>query len=286
MGLLDRHILDSGYSLTEGRVLFELGETGRCIANDLAVRLRMDKSYLSRILAKFEKQGLVRREVSGGDGRAYYIELTETGSRSLRALSEKSNRQIRQLFFGLSGAECEAVRAAMHTIQSILIKAQDVTVRPYRPQDLPFVVTRQINLYEEEYGFTSPVWRTYVTDAVHSFFERFDEEKDCMCMLEHRGVLSGCIAVAHAQDETAQLRFFFLEPAARGFGFGGKLIELALSFCKEKQYRHIYLLTCNKLDAARYLYKKHGFRITGTHENDEWGETMQEERWELELPAE
>ena len=81
LGLLDRNILDSGFSLTEARILFELQEAGHCIANDLSAKLGIDKSYVSRILAGFEKKGLVCREVSRDDGRSHTIALTDKGRR-------------------------------------------------------------------------------------------------------------------------------------------------------------------------------------------------------------
>ncbi len=80
LGLLDKHILESDFSLTEGRILFELQEIGPSMANTLSQRLNIDKSYLSRILAKFEMNGLIEKEVSGDDSRAYVIRLSEKGT--------------------------------------------------------------------------------------------------------------------------------------------------------------------------------------------------------------
>ena len=281
LGLLDRDILDSGYSLTEARILYELSESGRCIANDLSVRLQLDKSYLSRIIAGFEKTGLVRRAVSPDDSRAYWIELTKKGVLTVHGLIERSNRQIQQLVFGLSDSECGEVLVSMEVIQNHLSKASAISIRPYRDSDVDFVIANQIALYETEYGFTSAAWKTYVTDAVHRFTGNFDETKDCMYILEYLGVVSGCIAIAHVGDQSAQLRFFFLEKAVRGMGMGSRLMDLAMVFCQKMSYRHVFLWTCNKLDAARYLYGKYGFRVTETKENSNWGEMMVEERWEL-----
>jgi DNA-binding MarR family transcriptional regulator len=245
---------DSDFTLTEARVLYELSEAGRCIANELCVPLQVDKSYLSRILAGFEKKGFVRREVSQGDSRASSIALTEKGKREFSALSEQSNRQIRHLLDWLSDAKCGEVTASMETIRRHLTKANKVHIRPFTVADVDFMIGHQLDLYEKEYGFASPVWKAYVYDAVHRLVDRFDALKDCMLILEYRGVPSGCIAVAHAQEQTAQLRFFFPKSAVRGLGLGGRLMELAVAFCREKRYKHVFLLTNSKLDAARHLY--------------------------------
>ena len=61
IGLLHGNYLDSPYSLTEARVLFELahaGETGRGESEISVLRrtVDIDAGYLSRILARFEAE--------------------------------------------------------------------------------------------------------------------------------------------------------------------------------------------------------------------------------------
>ncbi len=158
-----------------------------------------------------------------------------------------------------------------------------IIIRPFRETDLNFVISRQLALYESEYGFTSDIWKTYLTGGVQDFIRQFDSERDCMYILENNAVPCGCIAIAYAGDATAQLRFYFLEPEMRGKGEGHRLIDLALWFCKEKKYRQVFLWTFSTLTAARHLYAGTGFRITDTHVNNEWGDPVLEERWKLDL---
>jgi DNA-binding MarR family transcriptional regulator/GNAT superfamily N-acetyltransferase len=283
LGLLDRHVLDSGYSLTEARILYELNEMGSCIANTLSAGLDIDKSYLSRILAGFEKNGLVRKEVSGDDSRSHFIELTAKGIAVIQDLADRSNSQIQQLLSPLSDEECGEVRAAMDTVQRCFGKANSITIRPYTEADIDFVILRQIELYEKEYNLTSDIWIAYVTGGVRRLADQFDARKDCMYILEYGGVLSGCIAIAHTGNQTAQIRFFFVDAAVRGMGMGRRLMELAIGFCRERGYEHVFLWTFSRLDAARHLYGKYGFQIIDTKESSEWGETILEERWDLDL---
>jgi N-acetylglutamate synthase-like GNAT family acetyltransferase len=158
-----------------------------------------------------------------------------------------------------------------------------IEIRPFCKNDLDFVISRQLALYASEYGFTSDVWKTYLTGGVQDFVRQFDSEQACMYILENNTVPCGCIAIAYAGDATAQLRFYFIEPEMRGKGAGHRLIDLALRFCREKKYRHVFLWTFSTLMAARHLYAGRGFRITDTHVNNEWGGPVLEERWELEL---
>jgi len=122
-----------------------------------------------------------------------------------------------------------------------------------------------------------------LTGGVQEFIGHFDRERDCMYILENNTVPCGCVAITYAGDGTAQLRFYFFEPYMRGKGAGHRLIDLALCFCNEKQYRFVFLWTFSTLMAARHLYADRRFRITDTQINNEWGEPVLEERWELEL---
>jgi len=158
-----------------------------------------------------------------------------------------------------------------------------ITIRPFTNNDINFIISRQINLYKLEYDLTSEIWEAYIADGVHQLVNQFDPEKDVIYILEANGDVSGCIAITHIEEDTAQLRFFFIEPALRGLGAGGKLMNMAISFCRDKKYKRVFLWTFSKLAAARHLYSKHGFQITDTHENSEWGETVLEERWDLDL---
>ena len=171
----------------------------------------------------------------------------------------------------------------MKTKQSESTTGPGITIRPFHEADMDFVISRQLALYASEYGFTSDTWKTYLTGGVQDFIRQFDGQRDCMYILENNAVPCGCIAIRYAGAGTAQLRFYFLEPEMRGKGSGRRLIDLAIRFCKEKKYRDIFLWTFNTLDAARHLYTDRGFRITDTRVNNDWGEPVLEERWELKL---
>lgn len=120
MGLLDQHILDSGYSLTEARVLFELKKEESCTANMLINQLKIDPSYMSRIIARFQKDNLITKEVSKTDSRARFIKLSEHGTNVINDLIEQSNEQIEKLLAPLSEDNCKKVTEAMKTIEQYL----------------------------------------------------------------------------------------------------------------------------------------------------------------------
>ncbi|MGZ7109431.1 MAG: GNAT family N-acetyltransferase [Methanobacterium sp.] len=161
--------------------------------------------------------------------------------------------------------------------------SKGIVIRPFTLDDVDFVISGQLKLYEAEYGFTSKIWKAYLTEGVHELVNQFDGEKDCIYILEHDGVPSGCAAIVHEDDNTAKFRFFFMDLKLRGLGAGRKLLEMSIDFCRERKYNHVHLWTFSTLNAARYLYKSKGFKITETRENNEWGTPVLEELWELDL---
>ncbi|MFF2459149.1 MarR family winged helix-turn-helix transcriptional regulator [Peribacillus simplex] len=120
LGVLDKHILDTGYSFTEARVILEIGLMEQCIANNLVDKLEIDRSYMSRIISKLSKDGLVMRENSTLDNRTSLIRLTSKGMTLFNQLNERSDEQIVRLFQGLSQNEIKEIHVSMMFIQKKL----------------------------------------------------------------------------------------------------------------------------------------------------------------------
>lgn len=122
MGFLSSRYLDSDYSIAETRILFEMKNNGTCIQNDIVKTLHIDKSYLSRIIQRFCKKGLVEKIKSNDDKRATKITLTETGKAETERLITLTNRTIQSQLTGLSHDECDKLCKALNTVISILSK--------------------------------------------------------------------------------------------------------------------------------------------------------------------
>lgn len=284
LGLLDQHIIDSGYSLTEARILFEIGKTDTCTANQLCSALDIERSYMSKIINKFEKKGLISRNICDTDNRNIEIHMTEKGTSVFHELNNRANKQIENLISKLNAEDCEKLVNSIRAVKKYFSKAtKDIKIRPYKEQDIAYVIDRQLSLYESERNFTTEIWKNYLTQGVLSLVEKFNPEKDCMFILECGGNASGCVAITHTEDQAAQLRYFFLEPELRGLGAGSGLLHTALDFCRQKKYSHVFLWTVSAQEPARILYRNAGFKITETSENNSWGTPVLEERWDLDL---
>ncbi len=280
---IDDAILNAGYSLTEKDVLLEISKTERCTANILTQQLHIDRSYMSRMVTKFEKNGLIEKTPSKTDNRVRYIRLTERGRKEFNRLSDIQSTQIQKLFQQLGEQAQQTVLNAMVMIRNKLSDANDViTIRPFTQSDIEYVISRHKTLYYAE-RHLSEAFSAYVDRIVYRFADKFNPQTDCLNILECNGIPAGSIAIAKADGETAQLRFFMLEPEMRRRGYGNRLIELALDFCREKGYRKVFLLTITAQVVARHIYEQHGFHRVWGRDKAEWGEGVVEERWDLEL---
>lgn len=286
LGLLNQYIADSNYSLTEARIIYEISKTEHCTANQLSAALKIDAGYLSRTIKKLEKDEMIERHSRKNDGRVNEITLTETGRKRFQQMNANSNQQIASLLSKLTDTECIQIRNAMDTIKKYFtIAMNDLQIRKYDSDDadIAYVIDRQLSLYESERHFTSDIWKKYLVDGVLHLTQNFDQSKDCMMILECNQNRSGCVAITHTENKTAQLRYFFLEPELRGIGAGKKLLKEAVDFCKEKGYEKVFLWTVSAQEAARHLYGSAGFELTETNENNQWGAPVLEERWDLAL---
>ncbi|HZM24877.1 MAG TPA: MarR family winged helix-turn-helix transcriptional regulator [Anaerolineales bacterium] len=120
IGLLDRHFLDTPYSLTEGRVLYEISHTELCTAKKIRANIDIDEGYLSRIIEKFIKHGVVRKAPAPEDRRLHIIVLTEKGKMEFSSMNENSNKLISQLIEKLSEAERAELVEMMERIHQLL----------------------------------------------------------------------------------------------------------------------------------------------------------------------
>lgn len=120
IGLLDRHFLDTPFSLTEGRVLYEISHAELCTARKIRSNIDIDEGYLSRIIDKFIQKGFVKKTPAVEDRRLHIIVLTEKGKKEFSKLNDNSNRQISQLMDKLSEAEREELVQMMDRIRVLL----------------------------------------------------------------------------------------------------------------------------------------------------------------------
>lgn len=122
IGLLDKYILNSKYSLPEVRILYELCNSEGLTASDIIASLNIDKGYLSRILKQFEKKKMISKKRSSDDGRTVHLYPTNKGKKEFELLNEASNKQIRNILESLTEEKCDRLVVLMQEIKKILSK--------------------------------------------------------------------------------------------------------------------------------------------------------------------
>jgi DNA-binding MarR family transcriptional regulator/predicted GNAT family acetyltransferase len=285
LGLLREGLLDTPYSLTEARVIFELGRADHAEVAALRAWLDIDRGYLSRILARFEADGLVTRQRSASDGRRQVIGLTSRGRSAFRMLDSRSTGQISALLSERSPADQRRLTAAMATIREVIegpARPPDFALREPEPGDLGWVVQVHGALYARDYGWDAD-FEALVARIMADYAAGHDPQRERGWIAEAGGLPAGCIFCVRKSDTTAQLRLLLVEPWARGAGIGERLVAECIVFARASGYAEIVLWTQDVLAAARRIYQRAGFQLVEEGRHHSFGHDLVEQTWRLAL---
>ena len=150
-----------------------------------------------------------------------------------------------------------------------------------RPGDVGEIVRLHGVLYAREHGFDA-TFEAYVAGPLAAFVIA-GSPRERIWIAEREGRVVGCIAIVAASDEVAQLRWYLVDPSARGLGLGTMLLSEAISFSRAQGYRSIILWTVSALEAAARLYRAAGFRLGEEKPGRHWSVDVVEQEYELVL---
>ncbi|WCD97049.1 bifunctional helix-turn-helix transcriptional regulator/GNAT family N-acetyltransferase [Streptomyces sp. HUAS 31] len=289
IGALDysRHLY-APYTLTESRVLYELAHSPRTDAADLRTELSLDAGYLSRILNKFEQDGLIERTASQQDPRRRRVTLTARGRETGKLLEERASESVGSLLSTVPAAERPRLAEAMTTVRTILSEGrpprrEDVLLREPGPGDLGWIVQRNAALYAAEYGWNAD-YEGLVARIVADFAEDHDPHLERVWIAELDGRPVGCVmCVRDEAPATARLRLLLVEPDARGLGIGDRLVTSVVDFARGVGYRDLVLWTNDVLSSARRIYQRHGFVLAAEKPHRSFGKDLTGQDWRLDL---
>jgi DNA-binding MarR family transcriptional regulator/GNAT superfamily N-acetyltransferase len=286
IGLLREGLLDTPFSLTQARVLYELGQHPGTRSAALAGELGLDPGYLSRLLKRFERQRLVTRSKSRNDRRVYKLSLTARGRAEFKLLNSRSRAEVRDMLGRLSGLQQERLSSSMAAIRRLLgspnAVGESFQLRAHKPGDIGWVIARHGELYAQEYGWDSS-FEGFVAGIAGKFLARFDEQRERCWIAERDGERLGCIFLVKASKSVAKLRMLLVEPSARGLGLGARLVGECIAFARKCGYRKLTLWTNDILHAARRIYERFGFRLIREEKHHSFGRDLVGQFWELEL---
>ena len=293
IGVLDEQVLDSPFSLTEARVLYELANRPEPSAAEIARDLRLDAGYLSRILRRFVRDGLLSRRASPADARRARLRLTAKGRRAFARIDRRQAEVIEALLASLSPVDRAGIAAAMASILERLGAEADrraavapaeppFTIREATVGDLGWIVYRHGVVYSAEYGW-DPRFEALCARVVADYIDHFDPTGERCWVAERGGENVGSIMLVRKSATVAKLRLFLVEPSARGLGIGAALVRTCLDFARACGYARVTLFTVDVLHSARRIYEAEGFRRVHREPNREFGEGLTAETYELDL---
>lgn len=283
IGVLQEHLLQSDFSLTEIRVMYELSSRGDLTSADLCQMLGLDAGYLSRLISGFEKKGLIQKFRSTADARAVQLHLSDLGRAVLAPLEHKTQQEVIALLQTLPEPQQQQLTGAMQRIQTLLQgRTPSYLLRDPQPGDMGLVVQQQSALYAREYSWNWE-FEALVAEIVAKYLREFDPTCERCWIAEKDGEVVGSVFVVRHDETTAKLRMLYVGASARGMGIGQRLVDECLRFARHAGYKRMLLWTVDALTDARKLYQKAGFSLVEEEATVSFGKSLVSETWAREL---
>ena len=284
IGVVQEGYLQSRFSLTEVRVLYELAHGDGLTATQIGAALHLDAGYLSRMLRSFEQDGLLTRGASETDKRQTILTLTVAGRAAFAPLEQRSQQGIGEMLSALPEPAQDAVVGSMQTITRLLSNSLDRTwtTRHPAPGDIGWVIARHGAVYAQEYGFDHR-FEALVAQVAGAFLNQHDPARERAWIAHRNGIALGSVFLVRKTDDIGKLRLLLVEPSARGLGIGKRLVDDCIGFARQAGYRRLTLWTNDILLAARNIYRAAGFCLVSSAPHSDFGPPMVGEEWEREL---
>ena len=283
IGALREHLLQAEFSLSESRILYELGTSAGLTSAELCQMLGLDAGYLSRIISGFEKKGLISKTRSPSDARALLIQLTNAGKAVLASLEQAAREEVMAMLQDMPESRQEQLTQAMQQVQSLLAgNDSSYLLRDPRAGDMGIVVQQQAELYTREYGWNSE-FEALVAEIVARFLREFDPSGERCWIAEKDGKVIGSVFVVRHDETTAKLRMLYVDASARGLGIGNRLVEETLRFARQAGYKRMILWTTSILTDARKLYQRAGFQLVEEEPVHSFGKDLLSQTWAKDL---
>jgi GNAT superfamily N-acetyltransferase len=151
----------------------------------------------------------------------------------------------------------------------------------FKPGNLGKLIGLHGRLYAQEYGLDAR-FEGYVAATLAEFILT-QKQGDRLWIAERGQSIVGCVGIVGRSETEAQLRWYLVDPSARGMGLGRRLLHEAIAFCRAVGYTSIFLWTVNLLEAAARQYRAVGFTKVEENPGKPWGVAVIEEKYVLHL---
>jgi GNAT superfamily N-acetyltransferase len=160
-----------------------------------------------------------------------------------------------------------------------------IVIRPLgQPGDLGWIVMAHGEVYTAEFGWDTDV-EGFIARIVADYAAKRNPVREAGWIAELDGRRVGCVLCVHGDDATAQLRVLLVDPSARGYGLGGRLVDECMAFARRAGYTRMTLWTNDPLLAARRVYLSRGFTLVRQEPHHSFGVDMVGQTYEVDLAA-
>ena len=297
LGFMRSTMADTDLSASAVHTIIELGNHERLTANQLAQTLVLEKSSVSRMLARLIERGLVTETASEADGRSKILSLTEAGTELFGDIERYANRQVGRALHALSAdIRTQVVNGLQAYACALKVGANDVVWRDpggaievsagFQPGAAGRIAQMHGDYYAREWGFP-PIFEAKIAGGLADFVPRLGNPGNRMWLATQAGQIKGSIVVDGEDlgEGKAHIRWVILEKDLHGTGTGRKLVTEAVKFCDEHGFSETQLWTFRGLDAARKLYESVGFELAEEWSGTQWGFDLPEQRFVRKRPA-
>ena len=266
LGLANKHILASDYSFTEARVIYEINHSNGISAREIKEKLQLDEGYLSRIVNKLVKQGVIVKQQSNQDKRLFLLSLSAKGLQELAEINHHSNLQVENLTKHLNKDEKQKLNHLLQEAKQLLERGAANPNTSQKP-----TIKFSIAYNKQDFDEGKKLFKAYAEALSFDLeFQNFDQELKnikhqyasprsalILCYVQQEAI--GCVAIRKINDDTAELKRFYVQPNYRGLKIGKQLLELAIDKAKELNYTFVRLDSAPEQSKAQELYKAFGF---------------------------
>lgn len=289
LGFMQKGLAGTELSPSAVHTIIELGYGTLKNASDLGALLHLEKSSVSRLVQKLEKERLIKSGADPSDRRSRVLSLTQDGKTLLGEVEGFARQQLRSALELVSVEDVAQIETGLMLFAKSLSgesnrvtgAAPDVeVVQGYRSGVIASVTHLHTTFYSQHYGFDA-VFERKVATEMSEFMGRIENPTNTTFSAYLGDELLGSVSLDGEDfgEGASHLRWFIVSPTAQGMGIGNLLLSKATAFVDENGFERTRLWTFKGLDAARHLYEKHGFALADQNYGTQWGTEVEEQEF-------
>ena len=291
LGFMNRTIAGTSLPASAVHAIIELSNAGHLSSKELAEKLLLEKSTVSRLVRSLVDRGEVCEIRSQMDGRSKTLSLTPQGVATASAVADFAGQQVAAAIDPLSPDLRQGILTGLQEYSAALrtgrLPGEDSrstkrwTIRQgYTPGIVAKIVEYHALHYHKLVGFGA-AFEAKVASGLADFVPRLDKPENAIWYTQMDGQVVGSISIDGEDlgEGKAHLRWFIVNERMRGAGLGRRLIQKATAFCDQQDFQETHLWTLQGLDAARNLYESNGFTLADEYYGDQWGKRIMEQRF-------